>query len=505
MRVLFISAEMRPFAKTGGLGDVVSDLPRVLRRNGIDARVLMPLYGTIKGQFHDEIAYSFHFQFDRKPGVADVYIHYTERDGVPVYFLESWPFFGTGEFIYTDIEWDRKRFVFFAQAAMGAAWEIGQGRHAGERWFPDVLHVHDWHTALVPFLLHESRLGIGWSEVASVLTIHNMGYQGWDAGGELWHAGVPARHHPDLIYQDKVDNLLGIGVAYAHKVNTVSPRHALELHYPRFGEGLEGLIWVRDSDFVGILNGIDPEKVNPATDPHVPHPYDVSNFRTARPKNKAALQVMLGLPQDTDTPLLGIISRLVEQKGMDFAVPGLRRLLAETDVQLVILGAGKAEIQDEVRRLEWDFGWKCKVVLDFRPELAQLMYAGCDLMLVPSRYEPCGLTQIYAMRYGTLPVVRETGGLADTVVNYDDADADVGTGFMFLFEEPDAFRMTLHWALETYRNRRRAFERMQERAMRQDWSWDKPVQQYIALYKAALDKVRGDGLGVWTTGRGRPR
>lgn len=505
MRVLFISAEMRPFAKTGGLGDVVSDLPRVLRRNGIDARVLMPLYGTVKGQFHDEIAYSFHFPFDRKPGIADVYVHYTERDGVPVYFLESWPFFGAGEFIYTDIEWDRKRFVFFAQAAMGAAWEIGQGRHAGERWFPDVLHVHDWHTALAPFLLHESRFGIGWSEVASVLTIHNMGYQGWDAGGELWHAGVPARHHPDLIYQDKVDNLLGIGIAYAHKVNTVSPRHALELHYPRFGEGLEGLIWVRDTDFSGILNGIDPEKVNPTTDPHVPHPYDVSNFRTERPKNKAALQAMLDLPQNPDTPLLGIISRLVEQKGMDFAVPGLRRLLAETDVQLVILGAGKAEIQDEVGRLELDFGWKCKVVLDFRPELAQLMYAGCDLILVPSRYEPCGLTQIYAMRYGALPVVRETGGLADTVVNYDDADADVGTGFMFLFEEPDAFRMTLHWALETCRNRRRAFERMQERAMRQDWSWDKPVQQYIALYKTALDKVRGDGLGVWATGRGRPR
>lgn len=505
MRVLFVSAEMRPFAKTGGLGDVVSSLPRALRQKGIDARVLMPLYGPIKGRFFDQIKYSFHFQFSRSSGMAEVYIHATEYDGIPVYFLESWPFFGAGEYIYTDIDWDRKRFVFFAQAAMGAAWELGQGRHNGEKWFPDLIHAHDWHTALLPFLVHESRYGIGWNEVASVLTIHNMGYQGWDAGGEMWHAGVPARHHPDLIYQDRVDNLLGIGIAYAHKVNTVSPRHALELHYPRFGEGLEGLIWVRDTDFSGILNGIDQEKVNPAINGQLPFPYDVKNFRSERRKNKAKLQESLDLPQKPDTPVLGIVSRLVDQKGMDFAIPALRRLLAETDVQLVILGAGDPVIENDMRHLDWDFGWKCRTVIDFEPDLAALMYAGCDLMLVPSRYEPCGLTQITAMRYGSLPVVRETGGLADTVVNYDDADGDEGTGFLFLFEEPDAFRMTLHWALDTYRKRRRAFERMQERAMRQDWSWDKPVEQYITLYEDALDKVRGGGISMRNLGRGRPR
>ncbi len=505
MRVLFVSAEMRPFAKTGGLGDVVSSLPRALRKRGIDARVMLPLYGPIKQRFHDRLQYAFHFQFSRRPGTADVYVHYTEQDGVPVYLLESWPFFGAGDHIYTDVNWDRKRFVFFSQAAMGAAWEIGQGRHGGERWFPDLLHAHDWHTGLVPFLLHESRFGIGWSEVASVLTIHNMGYQGWDAGGELWHAGVPPRHHPDLLFQGKQDNLLGIGIAYAHKVNTVSPRHAIELHYPRFGAGLEGLIWVRDTDFSGILNGIDPEQVNPATDRYLSHRYDAANFRTERPKNKLELQHRVGLAQNPDVPLLGIISRLVDQKGMDFAVPALRRLLAETDVQLIVLGAGDPDVEDELQRLEWDFGWKCKAVIDFRPDLASLMYAGCDLMLVPSRYEPCGLTQLVAMRYGALPVVRETGGLADTVINYDDADADTGTGFMFLFEEPDAFRMTLHWALRTYREHRAAFERMQERAMQMDWSWSRPVEQYIDLYEAALGKVRGEGMQVRNLGRGRPR
>ncbi len=504
-RVLFIAAEMKPFAKTGGLGDVVSGLPRALRKQGVDARVLMPLYGPIKGRFHDCLTYLFHFPFHRRNGTAEVYIHGTEQDGVPVYFLESWPFFSGGDYIYTDLNWDRQRFVFFSQAAMGAAWELGQGRRNGEPWFPDVLHVHDWHTGLVPFLLHESRLSPGWGQVASVLTIHNMGYQGWDAGGVLWDAGVPARQHPDLVYQRQADNLLGIGIAYAHQLNTVSPRHAVELHYPRFGEGLEGLIWARDRDFTGILNGLDVEQANPATDPHLPYPFDVTNFRTERPKNKAALQAELGLAQQPDIPLIGIVSRLVEQKGMDFAVPGLRRLLAETDAQLVVVGAGKPAIEMEMRRLEWDFGWKAKVIIAYRPDLAQRIYAGADLLLVPSRYEPCGLTQMQAMRYGALPVVRETGGLADTVQNYDSGPAERGTGFMFLFEEPDAVRHTLHWAIDTYRNRPDAFQRMQERAMRQDFSWDRPVQQYVALYERAIDAAQRDSVGLAATGRSRPR
>ncbi len=489
MRVLFVSAEMAPFAKMGGLGDVVRSLPRALQARGIDARVLMPLYGPVKARFGDQIEYLFTFQFHRKSGTADVHVHYTEYDGVPVYFLESWPFFAGGDYNYTDVNWDRERFIFFSQAALGVAWELGQGR-GGRQWFPDVIHANDWHTGLVPFLLHESRFAPGWSDVASVLTIHNMAYQGWDAGSFLWEAGVPDRHHSHLAYQDKADNLLGIGIAYAHKLNTVSPRHALELHYPRFGEGLQGLIWVRDEDFTGILNGLDSQRVDPATDPDIPHPYDLNTFLTARVLNKAALQAEMGLAQQPDTPLIAVISRLVEQKGMDFTAPGLRRLLAERDAQLVVLGSGDPAIEDSMRALEWDFSWKAKVHIGFNSELAQRIYAGADLMLVPSRYEPCGLTQLVAMRYGALPVVRETGGLADTVANYDNGPADHGTGFTFLFEEPEAVRLTLHWAMDTYRERRDAFQRMQARAMRTDWSWDRPVRQYLELYESALAKTR---------------
>lgn len=489
MRVLFVSAEMKPFAKTGGLGDVVADLPRALRDEGVDARVLMPLYGPVKANFGDRLTEAFRFHFTRAPGTAAITIHTTEHFGVPVYFLESWPFFGVGDTIYTDTNWDRKRFVFFAQAVLATAWQLREGWHNGESWFPDVLHVHDWHTALVPFLVHEARFGTGWEGVATVLTIHNMGYQGWESGGELAHAAIPTRYDPTLGSMGKSDNLLGIGIAYAQKLNTVSPRHARELRYPRFGEGLEGLIWAREADFVGILNGIDTVRVNPANDPHVPHPYGVATFRTERPKNKAALQTAVGLPQKPDAPVLGIISRLVAQKGMDFAIPALRHLLRHSDIQVIVLGAGEPDIEHAMRSLEWEFGTKARAVIDFRPDLAALMYAGCDLMLVPSRYEPCGLTQLFAMRYGSLPVVRETGGLADTVENYDDAAADRGTGFVFLFEEPDPFRYTLEWAINTYHNRRDAFERMQERAMQVECSWDQPVQQYITLYEEALHMV----------------
>jgi starch synthase len=179
-------------------------------------------------------------------------------------------------------------------------------------------------------------------------------------------------------------------------------------------------------------------------------------------------------------------------------------LLAETDAQFVILGTGEAALEKELQRLEWDFGWKAKCVLEYRPDLAQKIYAGADLLLVPSRYEPCGLTQLLAMRYGALPVVRETGGLADTVINYDGGPADQGTGFTFLFEEPEAVRLTLHWAIDTFRSRRAAFERMQERAMRTDWSWERPAEQYIKLYESALDRARGPRVGLTQVGRRQP-
>lgn len=489
MKVLFVAAEAEPFAKTGGLGDVVGSLPIALRQLGIDARVLIPHYGTIDSSARG-LSHLFHYQYERYVGTADVYVSKTVLRGVPYYFMRSWPFFDQ-PYLYTDVEWDNQRFIFFSQAAMGAVWELANGadRETGE-WWPDIIHVHDWHTGLMPFLLHETRFVDNWNMIASVLTIHNMAYQGIMAGEWLDEVGIPPREHPILTAMGRQDDLLGIGLAYSDKLNTVSPTHALELHYPRFGEGLETLIWARDQDFSGILNGVDIERFDPETDPDIFHNFDVTNFRTERIKNKRALQELSDLPVRDDVPLIGVVSRLVEQKGIDLLTVALRQLCSDTDVQVVALGTGEPDLELSLWSIGNDFGSKARVHTYYDPILAQRIYAGSDMLIMPSRYEPCGMAQMIAQRYGSLPVVRETGGLADTVDNYDDGDGSIGTGFTFLWEEPDAVIGTLRWAIDTFATRPEAFQRMQERAMKLDWSWNKSALQYVTLYEQAIDKKR---------------
>lgn len=484
MNVLFVAAEAAPFAKTGGLADVVGSLPKVLRQQGIDARVMIPQYGVISWEKYD-IQHLFSFRLPSRTGTADVQIAYTEYDGVPCYFLGGWPYFAGGDYLYTTVEWDIPRFIFFSQAVMGAAWELGNRMD----WFPDVFHVHDWHAGLIPFLIHDSRYHDRWKHTASMITIHNMGYQGWNAGGFMWDAGIPERQHPDLVYQDKTDNLFAIGLAYADELTTVSPRYAEEIQYDRFGEGLQGLIRTRANDLQGIVNGIDTDRFNPATDPRIPRNFtaDTIDYRI---ENKRALQREAGLEVRDDVPVIGLVSRLVEMKGIDLGAVAMRQLLASEDVQFVVLGTGKDSIEYDMWLLGHHFHWKARAYIEFDAALAQRIYAGCDMFLMPSRYEPCGIGQMMAMRYGALPIVRETGGLADTVENYDDAGGEYGTGFRFLWESSDAVLGTLRWALYTYRNRKEAWRRMQVRAMQRDFSWDQSARQYIQRYERALRKKR---------------
>lgn len=491
MNVLFASAEVAPFAKAGGLGDVVGSLPKALRQEGIDARVLMPMYGFINREQYS-IEPCFNFQFIKRNGTADVYISMTEYDGVPIYFLHSWPFFGEGGHLYTTWDWDMPRYIFFSQAILATVWQMMHGAGGRDPWVPDVLHVNDWHTALAAFLLDDSRRDPMWAKMGSVLTIHNMEYQGPYGGGWLWDVGVPGRHHPDLVAQGKEDNLLGIGIAYSDMVNTVSPRHAVEIQYPRFGAGLEGLTKLRaaQGDLLGILNALDMERWNPATDRWLVQTFTIDNFAEERPKNKARLQQDAGLPVRPEVPLIGMVTRLVEQKGVDLAIPALHKLFTDTDVQFVILGTGEKTLERDLWQLCNEFRWKARAYLQFDPILSQRVYGASDLFLMPSRYEPCGTGQMLAMRYGSLPVVRETGGLADTVQNYDSANADVGTGFVFLWEEPDAVLGTLRWAIDTYRFRPEPFRRMQRRGMARDFSWKTSAQQYIAMYERALSRHR---------------
>ena len=480
MKVLLASAEAVPFAKVGGLADVAGSLPAALRRLGVDARVIIPGYGFINHlQFAIEPLFSF--SFSHRLGINELTLYSCEYDGVPFYFLQSPPYFGQEGEVYSQWNWDMERFIYFNQALMSALGQIQE--RLG--WFPDVAHVNDWHTSLLPFLIREHGDDEHFSALATVMSIHNIAYQGNPAGGFLWQAGIHGRHHPDLVYLDLTDNLLGIGIAYSDIVSTVSPRYAEEIKYPYAGYELAPLISARGADLHGILNGLDSDLWNPATDPKLVENFNVDNFVSKRPLNKRHLQSYARLPVKPDMPLVGVVSRLASQKGFDMALPALRSVLGQRDMQLVVLGTGEPDLEYAFWQLDQDFGDKVRAFLQFDGALAQQIYAGCDIFLMPSHFEPCGMGQMMAMRYGALPLVRETGGLADTVINYDNAEADAGTGFVFHWQEADAVAGTLNWALDTYQRRPDAWRRMQRRGMATDFSWKKSAGEYVMLYEQA--------------------
>ncbi|MFZ4813560.1 MAG: glycogen synthase [Phototrophicaceae bacterium] len=485
MRVLFITAEAAPFAKVGGLGDVVAagSLPSALRRLGVDARVMLPLYGTINREKFN-IRHLLTFALPRPNGVAEVKVYTTERDGLPFYFIESWPFFWQEKDVYQDYDHDIPRFVFFNQAALAAAWHLGQVND----WTPDVLHVNDWHTGIIPFFVKESltKGDLTWQKTRTVLSIHNMAYQGGFVSTWMMQQGIPPRDHPNLTALNLGDNLLAISIAYSDLVTTVSPRHAQELQHTYLGYGLDQLLRMRGDNILGILNGIDTVQFNPATDPHIRHNYDPTTFVEQRALNKAVLQTEVALALDPNIPIVGVVSRIVWQKGFDFAAPALHDLLESRKVQLVVLGTGEADLCDELEALQVAFPDQARVYITYDAGFAQRIYAGCDIFLMPSHYEPCGIGQMVAMRYGALPLVRDTGGLADTVENYDNAEGAHGTGFVFEAENSSELLQTLYLALETYIDRPQAWQRMQARAMQRDFSWQRSAEAYQTLYTTLL-------------------
>jgi len=483
MKVMIVSAEVVPFAKVGGLADVVGSLPAALREEGVDARVIMPGYGFIDHEKYD-ISRLFSFQFAHRRGALDVHVFTCVYDGVPIYFVQSYPYFGNDDTVYTDWNWDVPRFIFFNQIVMAVAWQL-QDRLG---WFPDVFNVSDWHTSLLPFLLSQSHHKPEWSHVASVVTIHNIAYQGAGVGGFMWDAGIPERNHSLLEKYSLTDNLLAIAIAYSDMICTVSPTYAVEIQYPYAGYELAPLISERQDDLVGILNGIDVGRMNPEVDKQLVTNFNAETFKDGRIDNKRHLQAVARLPMREDVPVIGVVSRLTFQKGFDLAVPAVRQLMADTDVQLILLGTGEDSIEDAFRQMGNEYKDKATAFIEFDTALAQQIYSGCDIFLMPSHFEPCGIGQMIAMRYGALPVVRKTGGLADTVVNYDNGDADVGTGFVFEWETADALLGTLRWAIDTYYNRPKAWRRMQRRAMQVDFSWKSSAKQYIDLFQKAIQK-----------------
>jgi starch synthase len=480
MRVLFVTAEAYPLAKTGGLADVSRALPIALRALEIDVRILMPGYPRAYMRIENPRIVA---KIEPVLGISDATLVAGTFPGtdLPVYLIDSPSLFRRNGGLYQDDEgndWpdNALRFAFMAHA--GA--QLAMGRTKIE-WRPDVVHANDWHAGLLPLLL---SLESG-PRPKTVFTTHNMAFQGNFPASWLDQLGIPGHYFSPagMEFFGQI-SFLKAGLRYADRVTTVSPTYASEILTPEFGCGMEGVLQDRGEDFVGILNGIDDALWNPATDTHLPRTYresDIAGKRTC----KTALQAELGLPANPDLPLVGFVSRITHQKMADVILEALPWFAAQ-DAQFVAVGEGDPAMQAAFEEAQEKHNNKVVAVVGYEEPLAHRLQAASDILLAPARFEPCGLTQLYALRYGTLPVVRRTGGLADTVVDATaDAIADrTATGFVF--DSPTCEDMTaaITRALTLYREPL-TWRRLQLQAMAQDFSWNISAMQYVALYSAA--------------------
>ncbi len=481
MRILTVASEAVPFAKTGGLGDVVGALPRALVRNGHECDVMMPRYRGIEtGERTARVSVAL-------GGTStNVDLYSVVRDGVRTLFVDH-PRYYDREYLYGAIGHDYpdnpERFAFLSQTAV--TWALTMG---GEY---DVVHAHDWQTGLVPVLLSGMfRAQVSSKRLPTVFTIHNLAYQGtFDASwlpvlGLGWHLmSVDA-----LEYWGRISFLKG-GIVFSRLVTTVSPRYAQEIQTPELGFGFDGILRRRSSDLIGILNGIDYDHWDPERDPYLPEPYTALRLEGKAAAKQAVLEGF-GFPT-TDVylrrMLIGMVSRMVDQKGFDL-LAGITDELVRLDATVVLLGSGEPRYEDQWRTLAARYPDRIGARIGFDEGLAHLIEGGADLFLMPSQFEPCGLNQMYSLRYGTVPLVRATGGLYDTVRNVE-SDTGEGTGFTFEKYSADALLRTLRRALVAYRDRER-WRRIQRAGMTRDYSWDASARQYVQVYeRAAMPRV----------------
>ncbi|MCU0305544.1 MAG: glycogen synthase GlgA [Thermoanaerobaculales bacterium] len=495
MRILMVSSEVVPFAKAGGLGDMVGALAAELARQGHDVRVVLPRYYSVDpGRLRRlEAPLGVPMGYEEEwCGVATAKLPGT---GVTVYFLDHQELFGRDGIYGTrsgpEFNDNLRRFTLLSRGALQLAKMLG--------WTPDVVHAHDWPAALVPVYLNTLERDGVFGATGSVLTIHNLAHQGIFPKQELGHTllGWEHFHGAGLEHYDRV-NLLQAGLRNADMLTTVSPTYAREIQTPELGERLDGLLRHRAADLVGVLNGIDYRLWDPADDPHLPAGFSADDL-DGKAACKRALQQAMGLEAEAGTPLFAMVSRLVEQKGFgELCGPthgSLYNICAELEVQFVILGTGEAWCEAELASLSSRLP-NLAVDLEFNEPLSHLIMAGADFLLVPSVFEPCGLTQMYAMRYGTLPIVRRTGGLADTVTSYDEATGE-GTGFAFDLLTPSSIYNTVGWALWTWHNRPEHVAAMQQRAMAERFSWEASAARYVEVYRGAVDRRAGRVTRTW--------
>jgi starch synthase len=480
LKILLMSAELVPFAKTGGLADVASALPKALKAQGHDIRVAMPRYGRIDRERFKlaEVLAPYPVPMDDRTEEATLLQASLPSVGgdIPVYMVDNAHYYDRdGIYMYED---DADRFIFFSRAVLEGFQRLG--------WKPDVIHCHDWHTAIVPnWLKTVYKHDPFYAHTACVYTIHNLAYQGIFGYRVLEIAGVDEYGfiaHPDMPHLNDVVDFMGRGIYYADILNTVSETYANEILLPEFGEGLDPLLRDRRDRLYGVLNGIDTEINDPATDIYIAAHYDADDL-AGKIECKLDLQREANLPQSRTTPVIGAISRLADQKGFDLIDSIIEPLLRHNDVQIVILGTGEQRYHDRLNEMRARFPQQIATLLTFNAPLAQKIYAGSDMFLMPSRFEPCGLGQMIALRYGSIPIVRETGGLADTVRNFDPTTGE-GNGFAFRAYDSMALYATIIRALENYRYRA-TWQQLMLRAMSADHSWAASARKYIDLYYRA--------------------
>ena len=474
--VAFIGAECYPFVKTGGLGDVMSALPKSLAKLNIDVKVIIPRYKCIPQKFQEKMEYRGSFDMNLCSDGKQYYVGIMEyqEDGVVYDFIDNDEFFSWGN-PYTNLIDDIPKFCYFAKAALAALNYLN--------WTPDVVHCHDWQAALVPLYLRTCFQDTDVGRAISVLTIHNLKFQGiYDRKRIQYWSGLPDYvFNKDCMIQNWLDaNMLKGGIAYSNKVTTVSNTYAWEIQTEEYGEGLAEHLRYHNNKILGIVNGIDTDIWNPATDKLLAADYDEKSAIKNKKINKKALQESLGLDVDEHKMVIGLISRLTNQKGLDLVndvIPGIM----DEHTQVVVLGTGDSQYENTFRYYENKYKGNFCAYIAYNENVAHNIYAGCDALLVPSRFEPCGLTQLIAMRYGGVPIVRETGGLKDTVQPYNMFE-NTGNGFTFDRYESGLLYDAINRAKTLYFENRKSWDDMVIRDMNKDVSWEKSAKQYKDMY-----------------------
>ncbi len=490
LKILFATPEAVPFAKTGGLADVAGALPKSLRARGCEVKLVMPYYRMVKdsGLPHQYLGEEIEASLGGEKLRADVYLGHLNQD-IPVYFIGREEFFDR-ESLYSTPKGDyfdnAERFIFFSKAVLNLCQRIG--------FSPDILHHHEWQTGLIAAYLKSTlRSDPFYSHTAAVFTVHNIAYQGLFKKEKFALTGLPAEmYNPEGIEFWERVNFMKAGIVYADAINTVSKKYSEEIQTPEYGYGLEGILRKKKANLYGILNGVDYEDWDPSHDTHLATRYDLKDISGKKECKKDLLKEFRLPPSLENVPLLGMISRLADQKGFDLLAEILEPLFA-LDIGFILLGTGEQKYHDLFAQVAQKYPQKAGVRSAYEDRLAHKIEAGADFFLMPSKYEPCGLNQIYSLKYGTIPVVRATGGLDDTILHYDPATRK-GNGFKFSRYDSKEFLNTLKGAIRFY-SQPEHWRQLLQNAMSADFSWDKSADAYLQVYRKALEKKKGDNPG----------